>query len=98
MPLLPANGGVVVEGRPEIYISSVDLRMVVGLILYLTKQAGNLAIEKMRRKSKLPWKPTIPSLNWWNKYAWILILLVMGMFSSAHSLPSLNPKLTSPGK
>ena len=75
--------------------------MVVGLILYilyLTKQAGSLAIEKIRKRAKLSWKPTIPSLNRWNKYAWMLILLVMRMLSSAHSLPSLNPKLTSPGK
>ena len=72
--------------------------MVIGLIIYLLKQAGSLALEGIKRRTKLPWKPTSPPPARWNKYAWILILLVIGMFSSVRSIPSQNPKHPSPGK
>ena len=75
--------------------------MVVGLILYilyLTKQAGSPTRERMKKRPKLPGKPIIPSLNRWNKHAWMLILLVMGMLSSVQARPSVNPRLTNPGK
>ena len=75
--------------------------MVVGLILYilyLTKQTGSPTRERRGKRSQLPGGPVSPSQNQWNKYAWMLILLVMGTLSSAQARPSLNPSLNKPGE
>ena len=59
---------------------------------------GSLTLKEIGRRTKLPWQSASPSSARWNKYSWILILLVIGMFSSVRSAPSQNTKRSKPGQ
>ena len=79
-------------------MTPVDLRLVIWLIAYLLKQVGGLTLKEMRRRITLPWQSASPSYTRWTKYSWILILLVIGMFSGVRSAPSQSMKHSTPGQ
>ena len=67
-------------------------------MIYLLKQLGDLTLNEMQRKTMLFWQSTPTSYTRWTKYSWILIILVIGMFSGVRSAPSQSMKHPTPGQ
>ena len=98
---LNSNGGGEVnkENKEEGRIKSppVDLKPVIWVMVCLLKQLGDLTMDEMKRKTTLVWWTTPTTYSWWNKYAWILIILMIGVFGGVHSAPGLCGVRSAPG-
>ena len=96
------------EGR--INSPPVDLKPVIWVMVCLLKQLGDLTMDEMKRRTRhwgdkiaqskpstLVWQTTPSTYSWWTKYAWILIILMIGVFGGVHSTPGLGGVRSAPG-
>ena len=66
-------------------------------MICLLKQLGDLTMDEMKRKTTLIWRSTPTTYSWWTKYAWILIILMIGVFGGVRSAPGLGGVRSAPG-
>ena len=93
-----SNGGGEVNKEQRINSTPVDLKPVIWVMICLLKQLGDLTLDEMRRKTTLIWRSTPTTYSWWTKYARILIILMIGVFSGVRSAPGLGGVRPTPGQ